>query len=142
MKSIKWAILFGLIVWAIPFVVAMFIFPLRASDRPFFESIMPVAVAIATTIFGFFYLKNVESHFIREGFFLGLVFLGISIIIDLLLFSWGPMAMPPVDYIKDIGFTYLMMPIITLGMGYLLNTYACRIARYEQAVKAGRPTRN
>jgi len=41
MNSIKWALLYGLMVWAIPFAVAMLSFPLRANDRPFFESIMP-----------------------------------------------------------------------------------------------------
>ncbi len=121
MKSIKWAVIFGLIVWAIPFVVAMLIFPLRAADRPFFESIMPVAVVAATVLFSVLYFKRIESHFLKEGILLGLVFLVISVIIDLLLFSRGPMAMPFIDYIKDIGFTYLTIPAITVGMGYLLS---------------------
>lgn len=35
---------------------------------------------------------------------------------DELLFSWGPMKMSLVDYLKDIGLTYLIMPIVTYGM--------------------------
>ncbi|MFH1031195.1 MAG: hypothetical protein V1767_01290 [Chloroflexota bacterium] len=121
MKSIKWAVIYGLIVWAIPFVVAILIFPLRTSDRPFFESIMPVAVVAATVLCGALYFKKVESAFLKEGVLLGLVFLVISLVIDLLMFSRGPMAMPLADYVTDIGFTYLLIPMITFGMGYILK---------------------
>ena len=38
-----------------------------------------------------------------------------------LLFSEGPMKMPFADYIKDIGLTYLIIPMVTLGFGYLLQ---------------------
>lgn len=121
MKSIKLAFFYGFLVWVIPFVVAFLIFPLRTSDRPFFESIMPVAVTVATVIFAVLYFKKVEANFLKEGILLGIVFFAVSIVIDLLMFSKGPMAMPFLDYIKDIGFTYLLIPTITIGMGYILD---------------------
>lgn len=121
MKSKKIALIYGFLVWTIPFVVAFLIFPLRNSDRPFFESIMPVTVTIVTVIFSVLYFKKVEANFLKEGIFLGIVFLAVSIVIDLLMFSKGPMAMPFVDYLKDIGFAYLLIPVITTGMGYLLD---------------------
>jgi hypothetical protein len=43
--SIRRAILFGPLVWAVPFAVAFAAFPLRESWWALFESIMPVAVA-------------------------------------------------------------------------------------------------
>lgn len=121
MKSIKLAFFYGFLVWVIPFVVAFLIFPLRTSDRPFFESIMPVAATVATVIFAVLYFKKVEANFLKEGILLGIVFFAVSIVIDLLMFSKGPMAMPFLDYIKDIGFTYLLIPTITIGMGYILD---------------------
>lgn len=121
MKSIKLAFFYGFLVWVIPFVVAFLIFPLRTSDRPFFESIMPVAVTVAMVIFAVLYFKKVEANFLKEGILLGIVFFAVSIVIDLLMFSKGPMAMPFLDYIKDIGFTYLLIPTITIGMGYILD---------------------
>ncbi len=42
MKSVKKALLFGFLLWVIPFVIAFLIFPIRNSDRPLFESIMPI----------------------------------------------------------------------------------------------------
>lgn len=121
MKSIKLAIIYGFIVWVIPFVIAFLIFPLRTSDRPFFESIMPVAVSVTTAIFTVLYFQKVEKNFLKEGILLGAIYFAVNIILDLLMFSKGPMAMPFVDYIKDIGFTYLLIPAITIGMGYILN---------------------
>ena len=46
MTSVRKAVLFGFLIWLIPFVVAFIIFPLRESSRPLFESIMPVTVAV------------------------------------------------------------------------------------------------
>ena len=110
------ALLYGLGVWVIPFAVAMFIFPLRANERPLFESVMPVVVAAATVFFAYRYLSRSQGTGWREGVQLGMVFLAVSLVIDLLMFSWGPMKMSFVDYVKDIGLTYLLMPVIAGGM--------------------------
>jgi hypothetical protein len=109
------ALLYALGVWVVPFVVAIGIFPLRENERPLFESIMPIAVVGAAAIFAIRYARS-EPSFARIGLPLGIVFLAVSVVIDLLLFSWGPMKMGFVDYLKDIGVTYLVMPIVTYGM--------------------------
>lgn len=121
MKSIRKALLFGLAVWVIPFVVAILIFPLRANERPLFESIMPVVVTVSVVLFANFYFKQVEVDFIREGILLGVIWLLISIAIDMLMFSSGPMKMSFIDYMKDIGLTYLIMPTITIGFAYQIQ---------------------
>ncbi len=119
MKSFLRVFLYGLAVWVIPFVASIIIFPLRENERPLFESIMPVIVAIAVVIFCSLYLSKVDLNFLKEGILLGILWFVINIVIDLLLFSWGPMKMSFVDYMKDIGVTYLMIPVITSGMGWL-----------------------
>ena len=121
MKSIKKGVLFGFLVWAIPFVVAILIFPIRNNDRPLFESIMPVVVVLCVVIFACLYFKRLEGKLLREGIIIGVVWLAISLVLDLIMFMQGPMQMPLVDYLKDIGLTYLMIPTITIGLGYLLE---------------------
>ena len=121
MRSFGKAILYGIAVWAIPFIAAMFIFPLRESERPLFESIIPVAVALGAVIFSAVYLRNSDVNYVKEGIFIGVIWLGVSLIIDLSMFMWGPMKMSFIDYMKDIGLTYLMIPIITIGMGKVLD---------------------
>ncbi len=42
------------------------------------------------------------------------------------MFSRGPMAMPFVEYMEDIGLTYLIYPVVTIGMGYALEKRAMK----------------
>ncbi len=121
MKSFKSALLVGFLVWLVPFGVAVLIFPLRATERPLFESIMPVVVTLITVLSAHRYLAKVDRSFLKEGVYLGLLWFPLSMGIDLLMVSQGPMKMTLVDYLKDIGLTYLIIPTITVGSGYLLE---------------------
>jgi hypothetical protein len=59
---------------------------------------------------------------VREGAVIGVAWLVISLAIDLPLFLLeSPMKMSLPDYIADIGLTYLIMPTITVGMGWVLK---------------------
>jgi hypothetical protein len=113
--------LFGFLLWLIPFAVSFLIFPLRMSQRPLFESIMPVVIAIWTVFFSILYLSKKKSDFLKEGIFIGLAWLLISIVLDLMIFIEGPLKMPLWDYVTDIAVTYLMIPVITTGFGYLME---------------------
>ena len=64
-----------------------------------------------------------EARFLREGILLGIVWLAINIVLDLLLFMEGPMKMSFTDYMMDIGLTYLIIPSVTIGFGYLLQQH-------------------
>ena len=113
--------LFGFLLWLIPFAVSFLIFPLRMSQRPLFESIMPVVIAIWTVFFSIFYLSRRKSDFLKEGISIGIAWLLISIVLDLMIFIEGPLKMPLWDYATDIAVTYLMIPAITTGFGYLME---------------------
>ena len=117
--NLKLALGFGFLVWLIPFAVAFAIFPIHGSDRILFESIMPVVGVFSVVVFAVLYGRQVKGIVLEEWVRLGVLWLAISIAIDLLMFSWGPMKMTLIDYFKDIGFTYLAIPVITTGFGYL-----------------------
>lgn len=117
MKSFSKALLYGVCVWAVTFIAAMLIFPLREFHRPLFESIMPVVLSLSTVLFSFIYFKHVDIDYFKEGVYLGIVWFLVNFIIDQLMFSWGPMQMSFLDYIQDIGVTYLLIPVITMGIG-------------------------
>lgn len=123
MKKYSKLLLYGFLIWLIPFLVSVLIFPLHQTQRPLFESIMPIVIVACVVFFTVLYFLGVTSGFQMEGARLGVAWLAISIFIDLLLFMEGPMKMPLADYLKDIGLTYLMIPIITIGFGYLLERY-------------------
>ena len=122
MKSLKKSILFGFLVWLLPFIVAFLIFPIHESNRPLFESIMPIVITISVIIFTYLYFKNVDKNIKAEAVKLGIIFILISLVIDLIMFMPNsPMHMELLDYTMDIGLTYLMIPIITIGMGYAID---------------------
>ncbi|MCK9150539.1 hypothetical protein [Methanobacterium alcaliphilum] len=120
-KKLK-VFLFGFLAWLIPFAVSFIIFPLKESMRPLFESIMPLVLSITVIILTYYYLKKISSNFIKEGILIGIIWYVINIVIDLFLFMpESPMHMSFGDYMMDIGLTYLIIPVITIGMGYMAN---------------------
>lgn len=121
MKLIKQILIYGFLVWLIPFVFAFLIFPIHESNRPLFESLMPDVITICVVFFANFYFRKLSKNFLKEGLIVGIIWLGISIAIDLLMFIQGPMKMTFVNYVMDIGLTYLIIPTITIGFGYLLE---------------------
>jgi hypothetical protein len=119
MQAWRKALGFGFLVWLIPFVTAVAIYPVRQNDRVLFESIVPVAVVIPTVVFAVLYMSGVTRRHARQGLLLGLLWLAMCILIDQPLFMAGPMKMSFVDYLKDIGLTYVMIPFITTGHGIM-----------------------
>jgi len=112
-------ILFGFLTWLVPFAVSFFVFPFRISNRGFFETVMAVTVTAVAVAFTLLYLRQVKHGFLGESVVIGVAWFVINIAIDLLLFlPPSPMQMPFGDYMLDIGLTYLIYPIVTIGFGY------------------------
>ena len=111
-------VLYGFLVWLLPLVVSLFIYPLKVAGSPLFESIMPLVISLTVVVLAFFYLKNLDGDYVKEGVIMGVFWFTISIIIDLVLFlSPSALQVSFTDYLMDIGITYLMIPFITIGMG-------------------------
>ena len=118
MKSWAKAAGFGVLVWLVPFVSAVLVFPLHEASRPLFESIMAVTVTATAILFGLLYMKQIGGDFVRESVRLGILWLAISIAIDApLMLVGGPMKMSLDQYLADIGVTYLCIPVVTWGLG-------------------------
>jgi hypothetical protein len=112
----------GFFVWLVPFIVSFFIYPLKTSGNPLFESIMPLVITIIVVVMAIVYLGKIKTGFIKEGIIIGAIWFLMSICIDLALFlPPSPMQMDFTNYMMDIGVTYLMIPVITLGMGYMVE---------------------
>lgn len=107
--------------WLVPFLVSLLIYPLKISVTPLFESIMPVVISLTTILLLIFYFRG-KNPDLRECTILGISWFIISIFIDLLLFlPSNPMHMSLTNYMMDIGITYLIIPVISIGMGYMVE---------------------
>jgi hypothetical protein len=120
MQLIKRAFLYGFLLWIIPFLASVIIFPLKKTDPAFFQSslgVLSIALAVILTVH---YFRKTQGN-LKEGIFLGLIFAIISWFFDFLFFIWGPIKMPLIAYIKEIGIGYLLYMVIAIGFGYSLR---------------------
>jgi hypothetical protein len=102
--------------------VSLLIYPIKEYANPLFESIMPVIITITVVLIAAAYFKSVNENFFKEGVVLGTVWFLLSILFDLLLFiPASPMQMSFTNYMMDIGITYLIIPVITIGSGYIIQ---------------------
>ena len=120
MQLIKRAFIYGFLLWIIPFLASVLIFPLKKTDPAFFQSILGVFSITLAVILTVHYFRKTQGN-LKEGIFLGLIFAVISWFFDFLFFIWGPIKMPLLTYIKEIGIGYLIYPTITTAFGYLLG---------------------
>jgi hypothetical protein len=89
-------------------------------DETFFKSIMVVTGAFIGVILAVRYFRDVETNYLNEGIFLGLIWLLVNLALDLSMVYGGFFQMSVTQYFTDIGMRYLSMPIYTIGMGYAL----------------------
>lgn len=120
MIKIKQAFILGLLDWFLPFVVSFIIFPLRQNNYFLFESSMSVLVTFSAVWFAKIYFTKNKEVSRKEGLYLGLMWLVINLIIDLILFlPKSPMQTSFILYMSQIGIKYLSIPIITIGFSLL-----------------------
>ncbi|NOZ75920.1 MAG: hypothetical protein GXO90_11215 [FCB group bacterium] len=108
--------LYGFLLWLTVFIGSILIYPVKNTDPIFFETLITIILVGFTVFFANLYLKKIQSDLSKAAVFAGIVWMIINIVIDLFMFSSGPMKMPIGNYFKDIGLTYLVIPMITYGI--------------------------
>lgn len=123
MKSIKKTLLYGFLVWLLPFLVAI---PFYSRDgQPLIDifllkSIMIIVGSVAGAVFLILYFKKVTENYLNEGLIIGLIWLAINWILDFIIL----VPMTGIDittYFTQIGLRYLTIPIFSVTIGLLLN---------------------
>ena len=119
LQSMKKALLFGFLVWLIPFIAGFLAWPVH--EQAAFETILAIAVTASGLVFATLYYRSIESITRGEGIRLGALWFTISLLIDLMMFmpASSPMHMSFAAYMLDIGLTYLIYPMITIAITFL-----------------------
>ena len=111
---------FGIILWAIPFMVAIPLMSLMQSDPVFFKTIMIVAASAVGCALAAIYFRNLEGDFLREGLWLGAVWVAVNWILDfVVLLPLSGMTLS--RYFLEIGFRYPAIAFTTVAIGYVLQ---------------------
>lgn len=113
-KNLK-IIIFGLLIWLIPTIISFLISYLNILSL--FDII--VAVVVAATVIGFSYLyfKDIDGNFVREGIIIGVIWVLVSIILDLVLIIVGVTKLSLANYAIYVAPVYIIIPAITIGFG-------------------------
>ena len=118
----------GFGVWAIPFATGVALFRAKQWNAALFDSLMAVAVCVAAVLMSRIYFKKPGSGR-ASSYFVGVAWLVICWAIDfplfVIVFDYNPWT-----YAVDIGVTYLIVPVVAIGLGTSLDRLGQQNASY------------
>ena len=111
---------YGFIVWLVPYVASIPLLGLMQTDVHFFKTIMIIVGGLTGAVCVILYFNKVEKNYLEEGIMVGLIWLLINWILDFVALL--PLSKMPIDrYFLEIGLRYLVMPAMTVPVGYILS---------------------
>ena len=116
-------VLFGFLTWLVPMMVSFLCYspqgePLIGQDL--FKSIMIVVGSATGSLLLILYFKKLVSNYLQQGVIVGLVWLAINYVLDFVITM--PMSkLTFADYFAQIGLRYLVIPLTSVTIGYLLS---------------------
>lgn len=116
-------ILFGVLLWLIPFGISFLFYKdgQLMIDIHLFKSIMILIGSVTGAILLVLHFLTIETNYLNEGIIVGLVWFAINIILDLVILV--PMSgMSIGTYFAQIGLRYLMIPTMSIAIGYVADT--------------------
>jgi len=124
MKTYLKIVLFGFLIWLIPFIVGFAFYDQTGNltvDQNFFKSVMSAILAIVTAFFCIKHLKTITSGYKSEAIKIGLIWFVTNLILDLIVLV--PMSKMKIgDYFLQIGIAYIAILAITFMSGVLLES--------------------
>lgn len=113
MLTYKRIIAYGAGLWVVLVAASLLLRVYETGDSPLFESLKFLVLAIATVGLATLYLKKAKSVTTAEGFVVGLSWLIIVVLLDMVLYLLGMFNLGLDAYFKDVVSSYLIMPIVT-----------------------------
>ena len=118
--KIKLAIIFGILIWFLTYVLTSFFNPIFTDNLPNINIVVPIIMIIVTGFFGILYIRNIEKNEVIEGFLVGLIFIFIDMLCDYIFFIL-PQNRPLIiqNYPMHIFSMIILTLLITTFLGYL-----------------------
>jgi hypothetical protein len=118
---------YGLLVWLIPSLITVTLASFVAMN--IFEIVSAVAIAVTVIVFSYLFFKGITENFIKEGILIGISWLIISIVLDIILIVLGISQLSLTSYAMYVASLYIIIPAITAGLGLYMNQ------RMNEAIK-------
>ena len=110
---------YGVLVWLIPSLITVTLASFVAMNV--FEIISAVAIAVTVIVFSYLYFRGITENFIKEGILIGIIWLIISIILDLILVAVGISQLNLTSYAMYVAPLYIIIPAVTIGLGVYMK---------------------
>ncbi|MCQ6961633.1 hypothetical protein [Methanolobus chelungpuianus] len=114
---------YGFLSWLVPFVASLLFYTREGEltiDISLFKSIMIVVGSVTAAFLLISYFKGIGAGYLKEGITLGLTWLFINLLLDLVVLV-SMFGMPVGDYFTQIGLRYLIIPVMTITVGVALQ---------------------
>lgn len=110
---------FGFIIWLIPTLATLSVTYLEAMN--YFDVVTSVSIAVTVIALTYLYFRDIHENYIKEGIISGVIWLAISIILDVVLIFLGVNKVSLMEYVIYIAPIYIIIPAITIGLGLYKN---------------------
>jgi len=124
MGKTQMLVLFGFLMWLLPFIASFFFYDPAAArmtiDNDFFKSIMVVFSCLVGVLLLVKYFDCVKKDYVKEGLVAGFVWAAMNWVLDFVVLV-PMMKVDTAAYFMSIGIRYLMVPIIAVGMGMAIE---------------------
>ena len=113
----------GIVLWLVPFLVSI---PFFSSDgellirQQVFGTIMSIVLALSIAAVVIWFFEQKQEDYLRTGLLVGIVWLIMNWVLDLIVLV-SLFGMPFADYVTQLAGVYVVVPITTIAIGYLLN---------------------
>jgi len=118
--KLKLAIIYGILIWALTYILSTLVNPLFSDNLPNMNISVPIIIIIVTGFFGILYIRNINENEVIEGIKVGILFIIIDIICDMIFF-----VIPHnnniliMNYPTHVVYMAIIILTITTLLGYL-----------------------
>lgn len=113
-------LIYGAILWLVPYVTAIPLMPLMQSDNALFKTIMIVEGAVVGAALTAHYFNDVGRDYLREGIVLAATWIALNWLLDVVaLLPFTKQSLT--RYFAEIGLRYLAIAAPAVAVGYVLE---------------------
>lgn len=84
--NIKLGIIYGILIWFFTYLVSTFVQPVILENVMYINLVTPLSIIILTGFFGILYIREIDENEVIEGITVGIIFIIIDVIMDLIFF--------------------------------------------------------
>ncbi len=112
--KLKLGIICGVLIWIFTYLISVIVQMFELNNTLYYNLILPLSIIIVTGCFGIIYIRNIYKNELFEGILVGILFIAIDIILDILFFI--------IPNNTNILFTNFLNHVILMGIIMLIMT--------------------